>query len=141
YPFNQATAERLMADAGWTRGAECWFQNPNGQRLQFGGRVVANAPGIVRRGEVLSELWKRSGFYSELFAIATQATNRPELKAMSPGVFVMPDPMTPTHFELFRAANIATEANRWSGINILAYNNPEFDRLYTEYVNTLEVEP
>src|SRR5204862_3143773 len=109
---NQATAERLMADAGWTRGAEGWFQNQAGQRFQFDVRVVANAPVNVRRGEVLSELWKRSGFYSELFAIATQATNRPELKAMSPGVFVMPDPMVPTHFELFRSALNATEQNR-----------------------------
>src|SRR5207249_9571963 len=81
YPFNLAQAERLMADAGWTRGADGVFQSAAGQRFAIEVRVVANAPVNVRRGEVLSDLWKRSGFNSDLFSIATQATNRTELKA------------------------------------------------------------
>jgi peptide/nickel transport system substrate-binding protein len=127
YPFNPQMVERLMADAGWTRGPDGSFQSATGQRFQIDVRVVANAPVNVRRGE-------------ELFAIPTQATNRPELKAASPGVFIMPDSMVPSHFEIFRSNVIASPENRWSGINILGYASPEFDRRYVEYLNTLEVQ-
>jgi peptide/nickel transport system substrate-binding protein len=141
YPFNVQQADRLMADAGWIRGPDNLYQNAaTGQPFYIEVRIVANAPVNTRRGEVLSQLWKRAGFGSELHPITTQATNRPELKATAPGVFIQPDSMVPTHFELFQSKNIATAENRWSGINIGAYNSPEFDRRFNEYLNTLEVE-
>ena len=139
YPYDLAAAERTMRDAGWTRGADGTYVNAAGQPFGIQVRIVANAPVNTRRGEVLADQWKQSGFGGELFAIPTQATNRPELKATSPGVFVMPDTLAPDLFEMFQSFNNATAGNRWAGTNLLGYNNPEFDRRYAEYANALEV--
>jgi len=140
YPYDVAQAERVMRDAGWTRGADGTYQNAAGQQFGIQVRIVANAPVNTRRGEVLADQWKQSGFGGELFVISTQATNRPELKATSPGVFVMPDTLASDLFEMFQSFNNATAANRWAGINLLGYNNPEFDRRYGEYANALELD-
>jgi peptide/nickel transport system substrate-binding protein len=139
FPYDLAQAERLMREAGWTRGADGMFQNAAGQRFTIEVRVVANAPINVRRGEALADLWKRSGFDSEFYPIPSQSRDRQELKATAPGVFVQPDTMTPDLFDLFRSTQIATAENRWQGRNLLGYVNPEFDRRYSEYTNTLEV--
>lgn len=139
YPYDLGQAERLMRDAGWTRGADGTYQNPAGQRFGIQVRVVANAPVNTRRGEALADQWKQSGFGGELFIIATQARDRQELKANSPGVFVMPDTLTPDLFEMFQSTHIALAENRWQGTNLLGYVNPEFDRRYGEYANALEM--
>jgi peptide/nickel transport system substrate-binding protein len=138
FPYDVAQAERLMREAGWVRGADRMYQNASGQRFRIEVRVVANAPVNVRRGEALVDQWKQSGFDSELYPIPTQARDRPEQKAAAPGVFVQPDTMAPDLFDLFRSNHIASAENRWSGRNLLAYVNPEFDRRYHEYINTLE---
>ncbi len=138
YPYDVGQAERVMRDAGWTRGPDSVFQNAAGQKFGIQVRIVANAPVNTRRGEVLADQWKQSGFGGELFIIATQATNRPELKATSPGVFVMPDTLSPDVLDMFQSFNVAAATNRWSGTNLLGYNNPEFDRLYNGYANALE---
>ena len=139
YPYDVAQAERLMGEAGWRRAADGIFQNASGQRFNIEVRVVANAPVNVRRGEALVDQWKQSGFGSEIYPIPTQSRDRQELKANAPGVFVMPDTMTPDLFDLFRSSQVATVQNRWNGRNLLGYVNPEFDRRYDEYNNTLEV--
>jgi peptide/nickel transport system substrate-binding protein len=138
FPYDVSQAERVMRDAGWTRGADSTFQNAAGQKFGIQVRIVANAPVNTRRGEVLADQWKQSGFGGELFIITTQATNRPELKATSPGVFVMPDTLAPDLLDMFQSFNVATANNRWAGTNLLGYNNPEFDRLYNSYTNSLE---
>ena len=140
YPYDVTQAERLMRDAGWTRGTDGMYQNAAGQKFNIEVRVVANAPVNTRRGEALADQWKQSGFGSQLYAIPTNAANRQELKAVAPGVFIMPDTMASNLFDMFLSHQIAAAENRWSAQNLLAYVNPEFDRRYQEYSNALELE-
>ena len=53
-------------------------------------------------------------------------------------MFVMPDTLAPDLLDMFQSFNVATANNRWAGTNLLGYNNPEFDRLYNNYTNSLE---
>jgi peptide/nickel transport system substrate-binding protein len=39
----------------------------------------------------------------------------------------------------FISAQMQTAANRWQGRNLSGYSNPDFDRLYAQYVNALEI--
>jgi peptide/nickel transport system substrate-binding protein len=139
YPYSITDAERLLAEAGWTRGADRKFQNSAGERFNIEVRVVANTPSNVQQGLALVDQWQRGGMESEIFSIAGSATNKPELKASNKGVFVQPDPMEPAFMEGFISAQMQTPENKWQGRNLSGYLNPDFDRLYAQYVNTLEL--
>jgi peptide/nickel transport system substrate-binding protein len=132
YPYDLARAERLLNDAGWTRGGDGVFQNRAGQKFSIEVRVVDSTPVNSRQGLALVDQWKRGGLESEFFLVGKTATNKPELKAMSKGVFHQSDTLTSDTFEQFLSTQFATEANRWSGRNLTAFGNPEFDRLYEE---------
>jgi peptide/nickel transport system substrate-binding protein len=139
YPYSITDAERLLAEAGWTRGPDRKFQNSAGERFNIEVRVVANTPSNVQQGLALVDQWQRGGMESEIFSIAGSATNKPELKASNKGVFVQPDPMEPAFMEGFISAQMQTPENKWQGRNLSGYLNPDFDRLYAQYVNTLEL--
>lgn len=138
YPYSVTQAERLLADAGWTRGADGVFQS-GGQRFNIEARVVANTPGNVQQGLAVVDQWKRGGLDSDIFVIAGNATNKPELKATNKGMFMQPDPITPDVLQGFLASQMQTPQNNWQGRNLSGYSNPDFDRMYGQYLNTLDV--
>jgi peptide/nickel transport system substrate-binding protein len=140
YPYDVSAADRLMREAGWTKGSDGIYQNAAGQKFNIEVRVVANAPVNTRRGEALVDQWKSSGFGSQIYGIPSQASDRQEQKARAPGVFIMPDTMAYDLFDLFNSKDIAAADNRWSARNLLAYVNPEFDRRLNEYNGTLELD-
>jgi len=132
YGYDLSRAERLLNEAGWARGADGVFQNSSGQRFNIEVRVVESTPVNTRQGLALVDQWKRGGLEADFFSVGKNATNKAELKALSKGVFHQSDTLTPDTFELFSSSQFATEQNRWSGRNITAYGNPEFDRLYDQ---------
>jgi peptide/nickel transport system substrate-binding protein len=138
YPYDPLQAERLLADAGWTRGSDGAFQS-GGQKLNIEVRVVANTPGNVQQGLAVVDQWRQSGLDSDIFVIAGNATNKPELKATNKGIFMQPDPITPDFLQGFITAQMQTPQNNWQGRNLSGYSNPEFDRLYGQYLNTLDI--
>jgi peptide/nickel transport system substrate-binding protein len=132
YGYDLNRAERLLNEAGWSRGADGAYQNSAGQRFTIEVRVVESTPVNTRQGLALVDQWKRGGLDAEFFSVGKNATNKAELKALSKGVFHQSDTLTPDTFELFSSSQFATEQNRWSGRNITAYSNAEFDGLYEQ---------
>lgn len=138
YGYDLTRAERLLGEAGWTRGSDGAFQNAAGQRFTTEVRVVESTPLNTRQGLALVDQWKRGGLEVDFVSVGKNATNKAELKALSKGVFHQADTMTPDTFEQFRSTQFATEANRWSGRNITTYSNPELDRRWEQLGNELD---
>jgi peptide/nickel transport system substrate-binding protein len=132
--YDLARAERLFADAGWTRGPDGVLVNASGQRFFIEVRVVSR----VEEGLALVDQWKRGGLDAEMFTIGKAAVNQQEMKSTNRGVFWNAHTLTPETLEMWKSSQIATEANRWSGRNVSGYGSAEFDRLYDQLVNELD---
>jgi peptide/nickel transport system substrate-binding protein len=138
YTYDLARAERLMGEAGWTRGADGILQNSAGQKFTIDVRVVESTPLNSRIGLAVADQWKQGGLQTEFMAIGKNATNKNELKATHKGIFWQSETMTPDTMEYYKSNQIATEGNRWSGRNLSSFVSPEFDRMYDGVANELD---
>src|SRR5581483_1070231 len=73
--------------------------------------------------------------------IPPASSNREELKATPNGVYWIPNQLVPNVLEIFTTAQASNEQSRWRGGNYGAYSNPEYDRLYARFANTMEDAP
>ncbi len=138
YPYDMARAERLLADAGWTRGADRGFQNSAGQRLgiEVAGTNRGDAPKEI---EALAGQWAGAGLQTTAAQVNAGAANYEELRANVKGTFLFNWTIRPDAAESTTTAQVASEATRWRGSNFSGYSNPAFDRLYDQYTLTLEL--
>lgn len=135
YPYDPTRAERLLNDAGWTRGSDGTFQN-GGQRFRIEVRVVDVSRGNVQQATALADQWKRGGLEPDLMVIPFVGTNR-EARAMSP-FYWQSEGIQPWFFESFTTPQLQTPQNNWEGSNLSGFSDLEFDRMYTQYASTLE---
>ena len=52
---------------------------------------------------------------------------------------LQPEDLGSTALSMFQASNIASARNGWIGTNLTSYNNPEFERRWSEYTGTLDI--
>lgn len=135
YPYNLARSAQLLAEAGWTRGADGILRNASGERFDLGVRVTE---GTLNNKEaaVVSEFWKAIGINPDIELMPRALQNDQEYRAKFPGVSFS-SPMGTDALNRFRSENIPSDATRWRGGNRGGYSNPEFDRLSSEYLRTI----
>jgi len=136
YPYDLARAERLLADAGWTRGSDRMFRNSAGQPIQID--VTASGQGDnVQEAQVVAGHWSAAGFQSSPTPYPAAAENAAEIRHAMKGGLIWPwnfsvsDPRTVT------SAEIGTTATRWRGGNYGGYVNRTYDGLYEQLANEL----
>jgi len=142
YPYDVARADRLLNDAGWARGADGMYQSAAGQRLGFEVRTLAKNPEDVRKMVTQAEMWRAAGIETSTFAIPNEvsAIQRSEMRSNVPGIFAsVSEQNQPEGLNAFHSSQISSERTRWSGINPGGYSNPAFDRLYDQYLGTLDI--
>ena len=137
YPYDPTSAARMLAEAGWARGADGSYQNGAGQKLAID---VAG----TNRGDAGKEIgalagqWSDAGVQTSETTFNTTATNYDEMRATMKGVFLFNWTIRPEAAEALTTGQVGSEANRWRGTNFSGYSNPVFDRLYEQYSTTLE---
>jgi peptide/nickel transport system substrate-binding protein len=137
YEYDPARAERLLAEAGWTRGADNQMRNSAGQTFVI--NVTSTAQGDnVKEAETIAAQWNAIGLQSGPAPIPANAANRDELKNTFQGVFMWPGGNLATALDSFTTGSIPSERTRWKGNNYGGYSNPTFDRLYDEFGVTLD---
>jgi ABC-type transport system substrate-binding protein len=139
FEFDLTRAERLLNDAGWTRGPNRTFQNAAGQPFVMDITASAQADNI-KEIETLAASWTAWGIPSSPVPFPPAATNTDELKATYPGMLVWPASSLSNAIEGFSSDQIPSAATRWKGRNYGGYSSPAYDRLYAEYSGTLDPE-
>ncbi len=137
YEYDPARAERLLAEAGWTRGPDQQLRNATGQSFVM--NVTSTAQGDnVKEAETIASQWSALGIQSGPAPIPANAANRDELKNTFQGAFIWPATSLANALDSFTTASIPSERTRWKGNNYGGYSNPAYDRLYEQYGVTLE---
>jgi peptide/nickel transport system substrate-binding protein len=139
YPYDPTLAHRLLAESGWTRPSGGVYQNVGGQRFSV---EVRTAPGGKRETEqealAVSDQFKAAGLESPVTFVQS-STADPSARAKAEGVFLTALDDAPEALSRFISSQIQTEENGWRGQNVWGYSSPVFDRLYDQYIGTMEV--
>lgn len=139
YSFDLAKAERILAGAGWSRGADGTFRNSAGQPLAID--VTTDGQGDnVKEAETIAAQWSAAGFLSRPtpYPAGIGGEQGRQIRHSVPGALIWPwnfgvaDPRIATSFE------IGSERNRWRGGNYGGYVNPTYEALYEQWTNELD---
>jgi peptide/nickel transport system substrate-binding protein len=136
YPFDPTRAAQLLADAGWSKGADGVFQR-NGQpfTFQMAAPVLGNYPQIAT---AVAGQWAQNGIATTLNPIPSSAANRDEQQANYGGALVWPGVFGEPEMLVYTTGQISTAETRWKGSNFGGYSNPELDDLDARFQQTLD---
>jgi len=133
YPYDLATSERLMNEAGYRKGSDGFYAGPEG-RLTF----VLQSPANRAELPVLDANWRKAGFDIQQQALAAQDAVDSEVRSTFSAMSVN----TSGSFEvqqtsIYRASEVTSAVNRWRGENRTGWANLEYDRLVDAFNVTL----
>jgi ABC-type transport system substrate-binding protein len=134
YPFDLRLTETLMREAGFTKGSDGVYVSAEE------GRFAPELLGIAEGQEGLettavADYWRRAGIDAQLRLVpSAQMQASDEMKATYPA-WRTNQAITPNRV---LGDSIATAENRWAGTNKGGYSNPEHDRLYGQWLQTLD---
>jgi peptide/nickel transport system substrate-binding protein len=135
YPYDLRRAQQLLEEAGLRRGADGFFVNPDGRRFEPDFQVRAGSQ--QERGQAIQlDMWKQAGVHvtpSVLPNIAVPAMERHNV----PG-FVLRTSNIENWWRDFLASEIGSPANRWRGENRTGWSNPDYDRWFDVFDQTLD---
>jgi len=131
-PYDLAQAQRLMAAAGWTRGADGVYRDSpqaGGQPLTI---EVRGGSDFGQELTVVAAQWKEAGLDATIFVIPDTTADQRELQNSARGVLATSQ-ASGVVFQAFTQAEIGTAENRWQGANRGGYRNPTLERLAQDW--------
>lgn len=136
YEYNPARAAALLAEAGWTKGADGIARNAAGEPLFF---TLMNQPTEVDQQEAAVVLndWKSAGISGEIHRLSTQEMRDNELRAKYPGVAYNRRALTLENM-VWTNRQVARPENRWSGQNRNGYVNPALDEAWLKVLGSMD---
>lgn len=138
YAYDPTAAQRLLAQAGWTRGSDGFLaHSPSGERLEV--EVWAKARYSEKPIAVIADSWKGLGVQTSLHVIPPARDNDRQYEVTYPDV-IFTNPPSAQFYEDFRlhSAYVASSENRWTGRNQPGYANPRFDVILDRLQMTID---
>jgi len=128
YPYDLKRSEELMAEAGFTRGADGVYASPSEGR--FSPEVKTNA-GVTFESEmsVLASGWRSAGFDFQETVNPAALVQDAQVRAVFPGFYIFSQGLGEQALVDYNTNGIPRAENRWVGSNRGGWTNPEFDRL------------
>ncbi|HEY3116020.1 MAG TPA: ABC transporter substrate-binding protein [Chloroflexota bacterium] len=134
YPYDVRQAESLMAEAGFTKDREGLFARGT-DRLRFEMKASAGVEN-ERLLQIQAQDWNRAGFEVSTFLVplaqSRDLEGRHTFRSMQTRGGLNAGERSWT------SAEIGTAQNRWRGENRTGWSNPEYDRLFEAFLNTLD---
>jgi peptide/nickel transport system substrate-binding protein len=130
FAYDPSVAPRLLAEAGWARGADGALVNSRTGE-PFAASIWANqAASWDKLGYAVAEDWKALGVETEVYPIPAARTGDREFEMGYPGLFV-----TNVNYDQFlvnrlHSSIIPSAATRFVGGNRGGHNNPQIDGIY-----------
>jgi len=135
YQYDPRTSERLMAEAGYTKGTDGFFANSTGGKLSFSFWAGQNRQELT----VLPATWRQVGFDVQERALTSTESVDSELRSTFPSMYMTSfSGFENQQMALYRSTDITSAENRWRGENYTGWQSPEFDRLVNAFYVTLD---
>ena len=113
YPYDVARGERLLADAGWTRGADGTRRSPTGEPFTIdiqGNDMVNDLP----EDQAIASYWNTAGIETTITLVGLTAPNINELRHTFKGVEGSPQRDNHEALQTYISSQIGTAANGWN---------------------------
>jgi ABC-type transport system substrate-binding protein len=128
-------SERLMTEAGYSRGADGFFTSPSEGKLTFG----LQAPRTRREPPVLAANWRQAGFDIQEVPLSPTEEREPEVRATYPALYVQASGLTEVQqMARYRASEVGTAETRFRGENVTGWRNLAYDQLVDTFTVTLD---
>jgi peptide/nickel transport system substrate-binding protein len=137
YPYDPRESERLMAEAGYTKGADSVFAS-GGERFA---PVFWEESGSQNDKElgIFVAVWRQAGFDMQTFVLNAAQLRDGQLRTTYPAMYTTQGgAATEDRLDTFASTTIPRQTNRFQGNNRGAYTNPEYDRLWDSFTKTLD---
>jgi peptide/nickel transport system substrate-binding protein len=132
HTFDPRRAQELMAEAGWTRANDGFFQNANGDRFTM---EVASSAGGKNEQEtaIYVDGMRKVGFDAFQYITPVAQIDDNENRATRPGLSLRGGGQL---YEYYIDSAIPAAANRWRGDNRPGWSNAAYNRTFADLEHT-----
>jgi peptide/nickel transport system substrate-binding protein len=132
HPWDPRRAQELMAETGWTRGADGIFVDGGGNRFTI---EVASSSGGKNEQEaaVYTDSLRQVGFDAVQYVTPVAMIDDNETRVTRGGLALRG---AGQEYRNYLTSAIPTPENRWRGNNRPGWSNPEFDRTFARWQQT-----
>jgi peptide/nickel transport system substrate-binding protein len=135
YAYDPRTSERLMTEAGLTKGPDGFYTSPTEGKLTF----VIQGPQVRREPPVLAANWRQAGFDIQEQPLSPTEEREPQVRATFPALYVQASGLTEVQqMARYRSSELATAETRFRGDNNTGWTNPAYDQLVDLFTVTLD---
>jgi peptide/nickel transport system substrate-binding protein len=137
YPYDIRRSEQLMSEAGWTRGPDGVFANPNAGRFSLEIKVNASIEGGTELS-ITGDSLRQVGFDVQEVAVPRAQQRDGQVRGGFPGLYLAGGGIGEKDtLPNLVSSTIPRAENRWVGNNRSGWSNTEFDRFFDAFSNTL----
>lgn len=137
YPYDLRRTEQLMAEAGFTRGADGSYSSPAEGRLAVELKVNSSALYENERS-IMASIWRQAGFDIQEAVLPAALAQDGEARATFPGMYAFSTGIGESALVNFTTSSIPAPETRWFGNNRGAWSSGDFDRLSEIFNGTLD---
>ncbi|MBM2812919.1 MAG: hypothetical protein HW416_3678, partial [Chloroflexi bacterium] len=135
YPYDPRASERLMNEAGYTRGSDGFYASPAEGKLTFDLKAGDGRP----EQPVLASGWKPLGFDVQESVVPRAQVLDPEVRSVFPAMYVNAfGAHEVQQMTVLLSSQAGSAENRWRGENRGGWISPEYDRLVQAFNTTLD---
>ncbi|MPZ15153.1 MAG: hypothetical protein GEU73_12145 [Chloroflexi bacterium] len=139
YPFDIRRTEQLMSEAGYAKDAGGFWASPTEGRLNFEARNIQSAQNDAERS-IIADGWRRAGFETSEDVFTTAQSREGEPLGTFRSLSITSAAAEPEGLKLddYRTQAISRPETRWFGQNRGGWSNPEYDRVATAWLTSLD---
>jgi peptide/nickel transport system substrate-binding protein len=126
FPFDPSRATTLLAQAGWSKGADGQLARPPiGERFDV--QLTARGPRDAKEQHIIADNWKAVGASVDLYNIPPALQSDREHVSTLPGAWLATLQIEHLTTDRFHSRSITSAATRWTGNNRGGYSNLRVD--------------
>lgn len=139
YPFDPRRTERLMAEAGYTKGSDGVYTSPTEGRFQVEVRGVSGGQ-EEQDTNIVASFLREAGMNNNILLLPSSARAVDDkTKGTFPGLTLNNNTLQiGLGLNKWLTANVGGPHDNWTGGNRMGWSNAEFDRLSEQWATTLD---
>jgi peptide/nickel transport system substrate-binding protein len=140
YPYDPTRASQILAELGYTRGADGVLRDASGQVLAMEVRSYAQRDIHHKTLFPLVDFWKQVGIAAEPVAHPASRASDAQEQATFPSFLVLRQGNGPERLVALHSSQARVPERNYQGTNNGRYQNPEYDALVERYQATIPLQ-